>query len=265
MRQKRIQDERCELDESGWPQYVKTARNNATIEVSWSQVSETHEAVDEFSEAVAAYAASLACSGAEEEWAGEIAVQAGLITHLTSLVLVAEDGPIQQDLPKTIKQALPSLQDMRIYASAPLLSDSRMGICDLPIRDVEAFDDHKVYAPLSDVDDSDRAFHEETIIDWDAIKRIGAQIDWQTAGFQLAKGYLEGIPNTVVSEIRDMEDEVADFADQFGIAKLLFVIALAAYTAQDSSKWSARVYRWIIKDFEPEKFARLANDIRLAR
>ena len=132
MRQKSIQGARCDLNELGLPERVVTTHNNASVEASWSQEAENPQVSAEFSEAVAAYAASLAFAGAEEKWAANIAVQAGLVTHLTSLVLVAEDAQIQDELPRTIKQALPAPRVMKFqstpstvaYASAP-----NPGIC----------------------------------------------------------------------------------------------------------------------------------------
>ena len=64
---------------------MEAARNSASIEAFWSQVTENPQIRREFSEAVAAYAASLAFAGSEEKWAADLAVQAGLVTYFTSL------------------------------------------------------------------------------------------------------------------------------------------------------------------------------------
>jgi len=276
MRQRRIQHACCELDESGLPEYVMTARNNAVIEVSWSQDTKNSEVGGEFSEAVAAFAASLAFAGAEEKWASKIAVQAGLITHLTSLVLVAENAPIQEDLPRTIKQALPAPQEMRLHTSAPIRattsSDSRVGICYSPIR----FNDHRAYAaPREDVDKSIRSSLGEDVsdrsptsshgIDWEAITKLGEQIDWKSAGSRLARGHLEGISDEVIKEIKSLAYDMADFADQLGLSPKILVIALAAYAEKESSKWAARAYRRIMRDYDQEKFKRLVLDTHFAQ
>jgi len=273
MRQKRIQHVRCEFNESGLPEYVMAARNNAVIEISWSQVAENSEDSGEFSEAVAAFASSLAFAGAEEKWASKIAVQAGLITHLTSLVLVAEDAPIQEDLPRTIKQALGAPREMRVYASAPVEDSispgSRGGIFYSPIRKRTTFDDHRSYA-APQADNSTRALFGEDIfenppdlsytIDWGAITKLGEQIDWNSAGSGLARGDLEGISDEITNEIKNLLNEITDFADQLGMPSQILVIALASYAVRDSSKWAARVYRRIIRDYDQEKFERFASE-----
>jgi len=273
MRQKPIQHAHCEFNESGVPEYVLAARNNAVIEISWSLVTENSEGSSEFSEAVAAFADSLAFAGADEKWAGKIAVQAGLITHLTSLVLVAEDAPIQEDLPRTIKQALGVSRDMRVCDSAPVVesisSGSRAAICYSPIQERMAFDDQGSYA-VSHADSSTGALSGEGIfesppdlsytIDWGAITKLGEQIDWKFAGSSLARGDLEGISDEITKEIKNLLNEVAEFADQLAMSSQILVIALASYAVRDSSKWAARVYRRIMRDYDQEKFERFASE-----
>ena len=272
MRQKRIQDARCELGESGLPEYVRIARNNASIEVSWSQVAENPEVGGEFSEAVAAFAASLAFAGAEEEWADKIAIQAGLITHLTSLVLVADDAPIQEDLPRTVKQALPASREMRLCASAPskvaIASGTRAGICYSPVAGKKASIDHVFYA-TPEVD-SHRQIHallgeqssaSSHAIDWNIIVRLSREIDWKSAGPKLARGFLDGVSEEVIKEIMNLVGEVKYFADQLGMPPQILIIALAAYAVQDSSKWAARVYRRIIRGYDQTEFERIALDL----
>ena len=58
--------------------------------------------------AVAAYAATLRMPSLSSEAAAKLAEAEGLVTHLTSLILVDEEGVTQQGLPATRKIALPS-------------------------------------------------------------------------------------------------------------------------------------------------------------
>ena len=276
MGQKSIRGVRCDLDESGLPERVVAARNNASIKASWSPVTEKPQVTGEFSEAVAAYAASLAFAGAAEKWAANIAVQAGLVTHLTSLVLVAEDAEIQEELPRTIKQPLPSPRGTRLYNSPPspvaYASQSRAGIRHFapPDSRTNSFDeanrlsdtgfpsspisDWDVYHGLHTLDTTPHPiFKSPPTLDWDTIVWLGQQIDWNSEGSMLVRGKLDGIEEEVAKEIMNLSDEVEDFVDQTRMSSLqescIFAIALAAYAVQGTSKWAARVYRKIMKDY----------------
>lgn len=263
MRQQSIHGACCDLNELGLPERVVTAHNNASIEASWSQEVENPQVSSEFTEAVAAYAASLAFAGAEEKWAANIAVQAGLVTHLTSLVLVAEDAQIQEDLPRTIKQAIPAPRGMKQFYSAPpsvaYASAPNPGICYSAPR----------HLGIASLDETDRLLDSvpprSPIRGWDPAVSLGRQIDWNSEGSKLAQGQLGGIPQEIAIEITDFAQEVEDFADQLGMSSHIFVIALAAYAVQESSKWAARVYRRIIREYDQERFERIALVLRYTR
>ncbi|MXX96648.1 MAG: VWA domain-containing protein [Rhodothermaceae bacterium] len=279
MRQKPDQGARCDLDELGLPERVETTHNNASIEASWSQQAENPEVSGEFSEAVAAYAASLAFAGAEEKWAENIAVQAGLVTHLTSLVLVAEDAQIQEELPRTIKQALPVSRGVKFYGTPSTVayaSASAPGIYHSTPAGRMAFDEPKSYAaPEVSVGKQIRALLGEDLIksplmsspsiNWDTVVWLGRQVDWNSAGPELVQGHFEEIPEEIAKGIVNLVDEVAQFAEQFGMSSHIFVIALAAYAVQESSKWAGRVYRRIIRDCDQGEFESFALDLHYAR
>jgi hypothetical protein len=59
------------------------------------------------SDGVAAFAAHLAMSSLEEERAGALAASEGIVSHLTSIVLVDEEGATLDDLPEQRKVGLP--------------------------------------------------------------------------------------------------------------------------------------------------------------
>jgi hypothetical protein len=69
--------------------------------------------------AVAALAASLSLPVLAEDAAAVLAEAEGLVTHLTSLVLVDEDAAAQQGIPATRKVALPSPDVFAACAAAP--------------------------------------------------------------------------------------------------------------------------------------------------
>ena len=69
----------------------------------------------------------------------------------------------------------------------------------------------------------------------------------------LVRGNLDGIEDGVAKEIMNLSDELADFVDQTRMSSLqescIFAIALAAYAVQGTSKWAARVYRKIMRNY----------------
>src|SRR5262245_19903843 len=80
---------------------VMWARRRADLSASAS-------ALPKGDRAAAAYAASLLLASLTEKEAATLAEMEGLVTHLTSLVLVDEEGAKQAGLPATRKVALPT-------------------------------------------------------------------------------------------------------------------------------------------------------------
>src|SRR5262249_38477178 len=82
-------------------------RAGMTVSATWRQ---TEQPLVETTEtrAVAALSTSLVLPALNAETATQLAEAEGLVTHLTSLVLVDEASPIQEQIPATRKVALPS-------------------------------------------------------------------------------------------------------------------------------------------------------------
>jgi len=82
-------------------------RGGAELHLEWTAA--TEDALDPvLSRAVAAVAASLALPALDQAAAAELAEREGLVTHLTSLVLVDEAGAVQETVPAMRKIALPT-------------------------------------------------------------------------------------------------------------------------------------------------------------
>lgn len=86
---------------------VAVARAGMTITAVWSGAAPIKAAADLFERAVAALAASLALPALDPEAATALAVAEGLVTHLTSLVLVDETSRMPAGIPVTRKIELP--------------------------------------------------------------------------------------------------------------------------------------------------------------
>ena len=78
-----------------------------TLTAKWQEAEGLMEETVE-RRAVAALVASLALPAFDTESAARFAETEGLVTHLTSLVLVDESGTVQQGIPATRKVALPA-------------------------------------------------------------------------------------------------------------------------------------------------------------
>jgi len=87
------------------PQSLECARNNVLIRAEWSAAPAELVSL-ELDQAAVAVATSLIVSCATTELASKVAASEGLVTHLTSLVLVDEASKTQEALPALRKIAL---------------------------------------------------------------------------------------------------------------------------------------------------------------
>jgi hypothetical protein len=87
---------------------LRAVRRNALVEVEWRTHDAAAQAEDRAGRAVAALAASLRMTSLPEREAAELARDEGLVSHLTSLVLVDHAAEAQQGIPATRKVALPT-------------------------------------------------------------------------------------------------------------------------------------------------------------
>ena len=92
---------------SGEPQHVSVRRAGMTLTATWQEADGSTEQSAEM-RAVAALAGSFALPALEIENAAQLAEAEGLVTHLTSLVLVDEAADVQEGIPATRKVALPA-------------------------------------------------------------------------------------------------------------------------------------------------------------
>lgn len=98
-------------------------RSGLAVEARWKNPEEGGE-VTGLSRAVGALAASLTLPTLSEPEAAKLAEREGLVTHLTSLVLVDEAGATQEDLPVLRKVALPDPAVVAFSASYPILHEA---------------------------------------------------------------------------------------------------------------------------------------------
>jgi hypothetical protein len=90
----------------GMLRQVRTSRANAVLSAEWRKKAERNVETA-MRRAVAAVAASIALPALSPKAATALAEAEGLVTHVTSLVLVDEESVVQEGLPATRKIALP--------------------------------------------------------------------------------------------------------------------------------------------------------------
>ena len=171
---------------TGKPQDVSAHRAGMTLTAKWQEAEGLMEETVE-RRAVAALVASLALPAFDTESAARFAETEGLVTHLTSLVLVDESGTVQQGIPATRKVALPAPHVSALVMDAmPEISERRYQ------RDLTNFD-------LSD----ELAFEFINSGRRPAdLSGLGARIDWDAAPQRLQAGDLSALDREVARAIQ---------------------------------------------------------------
>lgn len=195
----RLRGERPRFKGRAAPQRIRAHRGNAVVEAWWDPRKELGN-TDIFSSAVAAYAAGLALGSMNKSAAVKLAVREGLVTHLTSLVLVDERSVQSRDLPTTRKIRLP------VPATSGLDPSTA-----LSMRSVEAC---RIPSPAQSKRESER--HEQLLSGFDPdfgglppIKRVARSIDWSQHAGTLEAGALDGIDPETAHFIRQHAQRIS--------------------------------------------------------
>ena len=226
------------------PERVRAHRGNAAIEARWNGPAERAEP-DAFSDAVAAFAAGLALGSLEERAAMRLAASEGLVTHLTSLVLVDEDGVRSRDLPITRKIKLPTPPTS---SAGPVLASMAPSI--LPRRhaaqSVPRMPSAGRAGPDTDINFGGTAL----------VAEVARSIDWNQHGSALASGVLDGIDPLTARFIQDhaQRPELRQAAETMGIDPLRLAIAWLAASIASDSRNAERVRRRLLRQVEPAVF-----------
>lgn len=179
---------------------------------------------------VAALAAGLRLPHLERGEATALAVAEGIVCHLTSLVLVDEDGPVQHGLPGYRKVSLP--------APAPVACAASMVRASLA-------------APPA------RASHAGVAIGLAEVARSGPpstvpepQVDWDAAPQRLAEGDLSGLPHAVRNAIETAAAllPIRVLAKHMRLAPTRLALGLLARRDAARSRSAARIAKAILGD-----------------
>ena len=224
---------------TGKPQHISVRRAGMTVTAKWQEAEGLMEETVE-RRAVAAVAASLALPAFDTESAARLAETEGLVTHLTSLVLVDEAGAVQDGIPATRKIALPAP-----HLSAMVEVDACIAT-DFELSHEPAFE--SINSRLRPAD----------------LSGLGARIDWEDAPLRLQAGDLSALDREVARAIRSAaaHTEVVVLARQLALDPVALVIGLIARSKSSRSRSAARLAKAIFGDIA---LARLDNIAQLLR
>ena len=273
LRTKRMAEEQGMSAGGQLPESVCAIRGNVRMSATWSgKPTSAASGRDTLSEGVAAYAANLALTSLSESMARKLAVGEGLVTHLTSLVLVDEAGPVQEALPVTRKVNLPTPRTAgsRYYMrSSPAVcydrtlrrtSPSRESSTPFPPPLTEAT--YNLAPPSPDMPESEK--EEQRDRQAENLYIITSWIDWKREGPTLAGRSLSGLEPAVAASIRALANhkDILETAAKWGIDPVRLAIALvAAWAMEHNAGWGEsterhadRVRRRLLKGVDIDAF-----------
>jgi hypothetical protein len=241
---------------AGRPQRLSVRRAGMTLAAEWQVVPGSMEATPE-SRAVAALAASIALPALDTESAAQFAESEGLVTHLTSLVLVDEAGAVQDGIPGTRKVALPAPRLMGQESALTVDCQRSPGFDLLTDRMFS-----RAAAPKSSRPFLPTIAPEPTHADLSILAR---RINWDAAPQRLQAGDLSALDREVALAIQyaAMIPEVVEFARQFGLDPVALVIGLLARCESLRSRSAARLAEAIFGDIGREGLDRIAQMLGL--
>jgi hypothetical protein len=262
---------------SGRVDSVTTRRAGMNISATWRDSASLDRAVME-ARAVAALAASLVIPALSPDGAAALAEAEGLVTHLTSLVLIDEAGEVQQSVPAMRKVALPSPRTHVTFAEVDVLADLAVSAnalqrCERAVGSARAAAASRRRAsatprlsspkPRSWVDlGNEMAAPEPPAEDLSQAARL---IDWDGEPQKLQSGDLSALSASAAGAIGNAaaKYEVAALAGALNLDPIVLVIGLLAYAAR-SHRTAARIARAIFGGEPPAAALELAQQLQLS-
>jgi hypothetical protein len=230
---------------------VRVVRGNALLEAEWRRA--TQPVIDApHIRAVAAIAASLALPALDEERAAQLAEAEGLVTHLTSLVLIDEAGKAQQGIPAHRKIAL-----------------AHPGAASVPSGDV--YFGRKSYCLVAP-DIAPRRERGTRVLrrrdsptDRPTLPRVGSKIDWDISPNDLLAGDLSALDPQDARLIEDAAalPEVVALAKLMNVDPIVLIVALIARSPSRRNRSAARIAKAIFRDRFTEEARSIAGKLGL--
>jgi hypothetical protein len=238
---------------SGNPVRVETFRRGARVTATWG--ANTTDEASVAARQIGATAAALAIPLMDKAEAAILAEAEGIVTHLTSLVLVDEAGERSAGLPASRKIALSSARTLSMaspafggFASAVRASaePAAMRMASAPRRLMACLDDDGWAAPRAPTPPPRPA--SRGAASSPQLGQFVNHIDWDADPEALRRGELSGVPCAAVRPIRAAArlPEVTALANALGINPLIAVIGLIARAAGGSNRSAERLARAIL-------------------
>jgi hypothetical protein len=242
---------------TGKPQHISVRRAGMTLTAKWQEAEGLMEEKAE-SRAVAALAASLALPAFDTESAARFAESEGLVTHLTSLVLVDEGGAVQDGIPATRKVALPAPRLSAMTSMALRTDELSETVHSMALSCTRALPSSLVSDLLPSSIDS-----ELRRVD---LSSLGAKVDWDVAPQQLQAGDLSVLDRDVARAIQYAAalTKVVVLARQFALDPVALVIGLIARSESSRSRSAARIAKAIFGDIARAQLDDIAQVLCLA-
>ena len=230
---------------------LRVVRGGAEISARWGKKTALR-GPDGIQRAVAALASGIAFPMLSSEDASKrLAVSEGLVTHLTSLVLV-DDGTKQDSLPDQQKVLLPSPRTGLVRTTSPATTPSHA----LASRVVQLA---KREPELPEPDWPWPMEPKAEVGAW--LVATGRRIDWTKFRAMLEAGNLERLPLHFALAIRVLSGHrlICDFESQSELESTRIAIALVASSVARRSGPAALVCKSLVSDSHKERFLDLAT------
>jgi hypothetical protein len=205
---------------------IRVVRGNAVLDAEWRPAT---EAVSDASRnrSVAAMAASLALPALDEAQAALLAEAEGLVTHLTSLMLIDEAGEVQEGIPAVRKIALP--HPSAVYAGMA----GRRRVC----RARTALVTPHVPSPALSIGSLSRP---------QSLRHL--RIDWDMSPKELLAGDLSVLDpqEALLIERVAAQPEVIALAKRMNVDPTVLVVALLAQSQASGNRSAARIAKSVL-------------------
>jgi hypothetical protein len=238
------------------PDELVWVRNNVVIRANWAKASD-HRAPSEISKASRAVAASLVVNCAVSEFAAQYAASEGIVSHLTSLVLVDGVGTAQAELPTMRKIALPSTPSVNnMHMSAMYESRVPFELASSP-ADSDIFADLSAsidYLPSSPpmrerpIRSARKALSQAPSARLDPLQ-IVRLIDWGDNPELLTRGDFSRLHHEVQQFIDELtgSSQLRSLSGRYKMPPKVVAIAIMAKFASDEDQRAGRIWYAIFK------------------
>lgn len=240
------------------PDQIVCVRNNVELRASWTHGDAEGDETG-LGQAAVAVGASLIVSSVAADVASQYAEAEGIVSHLTSLVLVDEAGATQEALPSMRKVALSQSASSMRMSAAP--ADAYFDLS----ADVAMLSESVSLRPLRVKEMGQaRKFNSGSNPMRDETHQIARLIDWGDDPERLLEGDLSKLTPEVqlfVAEL-SVKDEIEALSQRFGVPALVVAIVLLAEIAATEDRLAERAWNAFFKRWEEKINERLDRKLR---